>query len=492
MSEIGSSSKFGESYPLDPLMFGRRLRHARKRRGLTLKELGHAVGKHAPYLSRVENGKAEPNLTLVNALATALGVSASELLAPEPPSRRSELEIAVQRAQADPLWRGELGLPPLTPSTAMPTNALEVIATLFDEVKARGQVRAETPEEARKANASLRDEMRERDNYFAEIEALASRTLDAIGYAGGGTVSQRVVGALARHFGFTVHAVQDVPTSVRSVTDLFNRRIYVPQRDRVGSRLAGSVAIQTLGHFALGHEQPRSFVEFLRQRIEANYFAGAVLIPENAAVPTLVRAKRERDLAVEDLEEAFNVSYEMAAHRFTNLATRHLEIPVHFLRSDEQGVIWKAYANDGFPFPSDRDGAIEGQLLCRKLGGTQVFRSEHKFSMHYQHTTTTAGPYWSATYLEVGHTPNHAVTVGTSGRTSQFFRGGDTERRAESSCPEGPCCRRPPPDLAARWSGQAWPSPRPHSHVLAALPAGTFPGVDLGEIYRFLERHSPA
>jgi len=490
--EVTGPNKSGESYSLDPLMFGRRLRHARKRRGLTLAQLGHAIGKHAPYLSQVENGKREPNLTLVNSLAAALEVSPSELLAPEPPNRRSELEIAVQRAQTDPLWRTELGLPLLTPSVSMPTHALEVIARLFEEVKTRGQVRAETPEEARKANAALRDEMRRRDNYFAEVESLAATTLDAIGYAGGGTVSQRVVGALARHFGFTVHAVQDIPTSVRSVTDLLHRRIYVPQRDRVGSRLAGSVVIQTLGHFALGHEQPKSFGEFLRQRIEANYFAGAILIPEKAAVPALTRAKQDNDLAVEDLEEAFNVSYEMAAHRFTNLVTRHLGIPVHFVRSDEQGVIWKAYANDGFPFPADRDGAIEGQLLCRKLGAAQVFRSEHKFSMHYQHTSTSVGPYWSATYLEVGHTPNHAVTVGTSGRESRFFRGGDTERWAESGCPEGPCCRRPPPELAVRWSGQAWPSPRPHSHVLAALPAGTFPGVDLAEIYTFLERHSPA
>ena len=31
-----------------------------------------------------------------------------------------------------------------------------------------------------------------------------------------------------------------------------------------------------------------------------------------------------------------------------------------------------------------------------------------------------------------------------------------------------------------------------HSHVLAALPRGTFPGVDDGEVFRFLERHAPA
>jgi glyceraldehyde 3-phosphate dehydrogenase len=43
------------------------------------------------------------------------------------------------------------------------------------------------------------------------------------------------------------------------------------------------------------------------------------------------------------------------------------------------------------------------------------------------------------------------------------------------------------PALAERWDGLAWPSARVRSHVLAALPVGTFPGVDLQEVYAFLE-----
>ena len=47
-------------------------------------------------------------------------------------------------------------------------------------------------------------------------------------------------------------------------------------------------------------------------------------MPEVAVVPILREAKEERDLSIEDLRDAFYVSYEMAAHRFTNLATQHL------------------------------------------------------------------------------------------------------------------------------------------------------------------------
>jgi hypothetical protein len=35
----------------------------------------------------------------------------------------------------------------------------------------------------------------------------------------------------------------------------------------------------------------------------------------------------------------------------------------------------------------------------------------------------------------------------------------------------------------------AWPSARAHSHILSALPTGSFPGVDETEVYEFLEHH---
>jgi hypothetical protein len=39
--------------------------------------------------------------------------------------------------------------------------------------------------------------------------------------------------------------------------------------------------------------------------------------------------------------------------------------------------------------------------------------------------------------------------------------------------------------------GPAGPSARAHSHILSALPAGSFPGVDDADIYEFLDQHAP-
>jgi hypothetical protein len=63
----------------------------------------------------------------------------------------------------------------------------------------------------------------------------------------------------------------------------------------------------------------------------------------------------------------------MAAHRFTNLATMHLGVPVHFMKVNRAGITYKAYANDGIELPSDSSGSVEGQRVCRFRTTRPVF-----------------------------------------------------------------------------------------------------------------------
>jgi XRE family transcriptional regulator, fatty acid utilization regulator len=473
----------------DLLTFGRRLRHLRRTRGLTLAELGARVGRAPSALSMLENGRREPKLSLLSALADALGVSSEELLRKDPPSRRAQLEIALEEAQRDPVYR-ELGLPHLRVTARVPTDVLEHITTLYAELRRQRSKPTATPEEARAANAELRLMMRERDNYFASIERTAADALRSAGYTGGALSQGLLLSVVSRH-GFSVRYVNDLPRSVRSLTDLRSHRIYVKQ-EPVGMHSARTVLLQALGHFLLGHSEPRDFADFLRQRVEANYFAAAVLVPEQAAVPFLLAARDSRDLSVEDLRDVFSVSYEMAAHRFTNLATHHLGLPCHFVKNDESGVIYKAYENDGLIFPADASGAIEGQRMCRRWSGRQVFAADDRFSPLYQYSDTPAGTYFCVAHVEPGRERGFAVTLGVPYEHSRWFRGRETTIRHKSSCPDGDCCQRPPAGLAARWEGMAWPSARAHSHILSALPAGSFPGVDEADVYEFLERHENA
>jgi len=472
---------------IDLITLGQRLRHLRRARGLTLTELGERVGRAPSALSLLENGRREPKLSLIEQLATALSVPVSDLLSRQPPSRRAQLEIALADAQQDPSYR-RLGLPQLKIGARVPTDVLEHLVAVAAELRAQGSKPTATPEEARAANAALREAMRERDNYFEVIEREAADALSAGGYSGG-AVTQGMLVSVVSHHGFAVRYIQDLPRSVRSLTDLRNRRIYVKQ-EPVGPHSPRAIVLQALGHFLLGHQVPRDFADFLRQRVEANYFAAALLMPETAAVPVLERAKQNRDLSVEDLVDLFSVSYEMAAHRFTNLATHHLNLPCHFVKNDASGIIYKAYENDGVVFPADPSGAIEGQRLCRQWSGRQVFGAADRFSAYYQYSDTPSGSYFCIAQVDPRADHGFAITFGVPFEHSRWFRGREATTRKRSACPDGECCARPPVALAERWEGNAWPSARAHSHILSALPAGSFPGVDDADIYEFLDRHA--
>ena len=214
---------------------------------------------------------------------------------------------------------------------------------------------------------------------------------------------------------------------MRSLTDLRGNRIYVKQ-EPVGGHSARAVILQALGHFLLGHDTPRDFADFLRQRVEANYFAAAMLIPETAAVAFLRDAMSRRDLAVEDLVDVYSVSYEMAAHRVTNLITHHLELPCHFVKNDASGIIYKAYQNDGVLFPADVTGAIEGQRMCRHWSGRRVFSAPDRFSPWYQYTDTPSGTYFCVAQVDPrADDRGYAITLGVPFEHSRWFRGRETD-----------------------------------------------------------------
>ncbi|CAM3399950.1 XRE family transcriptional regulator [Isoptericola cucumis] len=475
----------------DLITLGRRIRHARTSRGLTLEALGERVGSAPSLLSLVENGRREPRLSLLRAIAEAVGVPVPDLLAEEPPSRRAELEIALERAQRGPIF-ASLRLPGIKPSQRLSMPVLEHLVGLHAELARREEEAIATPEEARRANTELRREREDRDNYLPQLEAVAEELTVKAGYAGAGALTHRTVARMAEQMGFTILHVDDLPRSARSVTDLKNGRIYLPPASIPGGHGLRSLALQAIAHRVLGHERPRSYAEFLRQRVEITYFAASCLIPQSVAVEFLTRRKREKDLAVEDFRDAFGVTHEAAAMRMTNLATVHLGIPLHFLRVGDDGALFRGYANDGLPLPRDVTGAIEGQLVCRWWAGREAFTRRDRATESYQYTDTPAGTFWDS--VQTGTAADgrqFSITVGVPYAHAKWFRGRDTHVRRSSTCPDPACCQRPPADLADRWEGVAWPSARMHQQVLAALPRGAFPGVDDTDVFAFLQQHAP-
>lgn len=473
----------------DILTIGRRIRQLRTDRGLTLDELATIVECAPSQMSMIENGRREPKLSFLSKVASALGVSVDALLETAPLGDRALLEIALERAMNGHTFSA-LGIQPFRIAKTLPDDVLRALLALHGEIGRLHDERAATPEEARRANVELRDLMRRQANYFPELEEAARDILRAIDHPGG-PLTQRAASDIAAHLGFTLHYVPDLPASTRSIADLRNGRLYLSSA-HLAKGDSRTPVLQALASRILGHEEPRGYADYLRQRVETNYLAGALLIPEADAVPFLQEAKQRREISIEDLRDAYAVSYESAAHRFTNLATTHLGIPVHFLKVHESGTITKAFENDDVNFPTDRLGAIEGQLCCRRWTSRVVFDVDDRFNPYYQYTDTGNGTYWCTARVESSSEGAHSVSVGVRFDDTRWFIGRDTRNRGVSRHSVEMCCRRAPVELEESWREHSWPNVRTPRTLLATLPTGAFPGVDATDVYEFLEEHAPS
>lgn len=472
---------------IDLATLGSRIRYARSKAGMTLSQLSLRVGRAPSMLSQIENGKREPRLPLLTAIAQALDVSVDSLLQPTPPSQRAALELELTELQNSQNAQKH-GIPPVHIGPRLPQDALKALVTVHRKLTQVTQVNIKSPEAARKANQAMHIEMYRLDNYLPEIEELATEITQATGFTSG-PLLQSGVEEIANYLGFSVVRLPDLPRGARSVTDLKNQRIYLSSIEAQGHD-SRNLILRALGDQALNHPKPATYYEFLRQRVEANYFASAVLMPETATVRQLTADQKARDLSILDLADRVAVTYETAAHRFTNLATKHLGMTVHFFRVGTDGTIYKAYANDKLVFPTHADGSIEGQLVCRRYGVRRVFEQLDPSTPYYQYTDTPTGTYWSASKVERYRAGDFSISVGVPFEFSTYFRGRETTVRRSSICPDPSCCREPSEELQAKWARYAWPSVKVHSHMLAATPPGTFPGVDDREVYEFLEAHA--
>ncbi|WP_349829094.1 helix-turn-helix domain-containing protein [Brevibacterium litoralis] len=494
----GASGDAAVEQTPDALSIGRRIRHFRKQAGMTLQQLGEAVDRAPSQISAFENGRREPALSMLHAIAQALGASAADLLDPSPVDKRQALEMELERVQSSPLYTS-LGLPQVRVKS-LPQDALESIVGLQRQLSGMVRTRAATPEEARRANRRLRERMREQNNWFPDLEAAADEVLDMTGYESG-PLSQRQAARIAEHMGFSLHYVPDLPRSTRSVSDTLNKRLYLSSAEATGHDPRSNLLTALASHI-LDHRPPEDYTEFLTQRVETNYLAAALLVPARTAVPYLQEAKKDRRLSVEELRDVFGVGYETAAHRFTNLATEHLGLPVHFMKVHISGTIHKAYSNDGLLFPTDPLGAIEGQYACKQFTSRTVFGVADRFSPFHHYTDTPTGTYWCTARVLPGGARGGAlggpgaggefsVSMGVPFAHVKWFEGRETQNRSESRCPDPSCCRSAPEELAARWEDNSWPAARTHASLLAAVPPGVFPGVDTTEVYSFLDRHAP-
>jgi len=124
--------------PTESGTLGADIRALRKRRGMTLIELGETLGRSVGWLSQVERDKSEPSITDLRHIAKALDVSVSSLFRSAAPE--DEIGVIVRAAARRPIGSREAGLveellsPDLTDDFEMVHSTFEAGGEITDPV----------------------------------------------------------------------------------------------------------------------------------------------------------------------------------------------------------------------------------------------------------------------------------------------------------------------------------------------------------------------
>lgn len=86
--------------------FAARLKELRRNRGFSQATLAESASISTSYITRLENGLVAPGIDLVSRLATALGVSLTDLLPSAPPSDPADVLRRQARQLFDTLVNG--------------------------------------------------------------------------------------------------------------------------------------------------------------------------------------------------------------------------------------------------------------------------------------------------------------------------------------------------------------------------------------------------
>ena len=149
--------------------------------------------------------------------------------APRRRRRRAALEIELERAQRGPLFASPGHPTGQGRASRCPTDALEALVALHERGaapahRARRDPRGGPPRQRRAAAPRCA----RRTTTSPTSRSTPAPCSTAIDHPGG-PLSQRATADIAAHLGFSLHYVPDLPHSTRTVTDLANGRIYLPQ-----------------------------------------------------------------------------------------------------------------------------------------------------------------------------------------------------------------------------------------------------------------------
>lgn len=373
-----------------PIIFGLKLKELRERAGLSAKQLAERAGVSVSYLTEIEKGRKYPKTEKIFKLAEALGTTFDDLVSLKLGRRLNPLTALLD----SPMFR-DLPLKLFGVSqadvfelmTRAPVEAATLVQTLME--LARGYDMSVE----HFFHALLRSYQQGHENYFADLETAAQQCVAEFDIPPGGGGFPRLCEVLEAS-----HGVRVVPDGLRGQAALGEVRAVLTADPELlllnpgleASQKASQVARELAFRRLRVKERSRvstgahadSFDQVLND-FRASYFAGAVVLPEQAMQASLrefFAAPRWDARAFAALIDRHQVTPEVFFYRMSQLIPRHLGIKqIHFLRftapRPESYQLTKQLNLSGVLIPT---GIGLHEHFCRRWLSIHVLRDLHR------------------------------------------------------------------------------------------------------------------
>jgi predicted transcriptional regulator/DNA-binding XRE family transcriptional regulator len=340
---------------------GAQVRRLRVERGLTQAQMAHELGISTTYLNLIERNQRPLTAQMLLRLAESYDVDVKAFSG----SEEAHLASSLQEVFADPLLKAhEVGHQAIRDIARTEPALCHAIVRLYRGYRAGAENAAELAnqltddkggvlETLRLPAEDVRDFLRARTNYFAEMESAAD-SLSATRAR-----SDDLYTHLARHLA-AKHRVElriEPIGSMRNMLRWYDRhRRVLHLSEMLGPsgrvfQLAFQVAmlgyrelldgLVTSGHFA------EAETEKLARAHLANYFAAALMMPYD----TFLATAEELRYDIEVLSARFGASFEQVCHRLTTLQRPSARgVPFFMIRLDKAGNVSKRFSAGTFRF----------------------------------------------------------------------------------------------------------------------------------------------
>lgn len=326
------------------IIFGLKLKQARKERKLSLAKLSEASGLSISYLNEIEKGKKYPKPEKIQAISSALDLNFDEMVSLKLEKRLSPLSTLIKSDVLNEIPLDFFGIDSkklVNLLAEAPTRVNAFISAIF-EIARDHQLNQE-----HFYYSALRAYQELHLNYFEDIEESVASCIRTFGLDKKGINISELKNTLRDHFNykFTTLDTTNYP-NLKSLRSILKKK--EENTLHINPTLQESQLLFVLGreigfNFLKLNERPLTFSHHIAKNFDevlnnfkASYFSIALLINQNELHKELTEFFNENTFKPQKIEvllKKYNVSPEMLFQRITNILPKKLGIKnVFFLR----------------------------------------------------------------------------------------------------------------------------------------------------------------